>query len=80
MNRYEKAIFNTIADCEGLYNYFRDIWKEEYAYINLVLALENYFNDYTNQVPFLYQDLLTTMLDSNLIDFWVVAENLVDLF
>ena len=83
MNRYEKAIFITITEEEGLYNYFRNIWKgnsSNFPILDLSLAIEDYFNEFTNHVPFLYQELLTTMLDSNLIDFWLIAENLIDLF
>lgn len=83
MNKYEKAIFNTITDCEGLYNYFRDIWKEDnssFLISNLAFAIEDYYYEFTNHIPFLYQELLTTMLDSKLIDFWLIAENLIDLF
>lgn len=83
MNKFEKAIFNTITDDEGLYNYFRDIYKENYSefpILDLSIAIEDYFNEFTNHIPFLYQELITTMLDSNLIDFWLITENLIDLF
>lgn len=81
MNKYENAVFITITEDEGLYNYFRDIWKiDNNHFVNLVLAIENYFYEFVNHIPYLYQELVTTILDNDVIDFWTVAENLVDLF
>ena len=83
MNRYENAIFNTITEDEGLFNYFRDMWKNDESYFtisNLASAIEDYFNEFTNHIPFLYQELVTFILGSKLIDYFLIAENLIDLF
>lgn len=80
MNKYEHAIYCTVTEDEGLYEYFKDIWEDCESRSRLAWELRDYFEGLTNHIPWLYENLVNTMLNSNLVDFYIVAENLVDLF